>query len=117
MGDTMRITAQVVMRREDGGSILDLGPVTAESADRTAGDLPADRIAEIRRRLEAEGLTVDSGNANTLSVSGPEAVFARLFGLDTAAKGAEAATAARIPADLAPFVAAVFVPPPPEPFR
>jgi hypothetical protein len=47
-------------------------------------------------------------------------VFADLFGMDAAAmagKGTEAAMAPRIRADLVPFVAAVFVPPPPEPFR
>ena len=119
MNKTARMTAQLVMRRADGSSILEPGPVAAESAARTEVDLPANRIAQIRRLLETEGLTVESGNANTLSVSGPAAVFDELSGLDAAtpaAEATEAAMAPRIRADLVPFVAAAFVPPP-EPFR
>ncbi len=117
MGEASTITAQLVMRREDGRSILDLeGPVTAASRQRMAGDLPEARVAEIRARLEAAGFTVEGGNANTLSVSGPARLFAEVFGLDPGAAGAAGvpAHAARIRADLEPYVADVFVPPPPE---
>ena len=117
MNGDVTVTAQLVMKRADGKSIFDLtGPVTADSAQRTAGDLPEDRVELIRGRLGQLGFTVAAGNLNTLSVSGPQALFGEVFGLDAAAalgKGAEA-HAARIRADLAPYVADVFVAPPPE---
>ena len=116
MSQATRITAQLIMRRKDGRSILDLkGPVTAASPNRTAGDLPEDRIAEVRKRLEAAGFAVEGGNANTLSISGPRALFTEVFGLASDASGM-AAQATRIREDLAPYVADVFVPPPPELF-
>jgi hypothetical protein len=104
------LTAQVVMRRADGRSILDIeGPVTAGSTNRTAGDLPAARVAEVRDRLAALGFTVAAGDAAVLSVTGPASLFAEHFGLE-----AGMTEAPRIPPDLAPFLAAVLVPPPPE---
>lgn len=112
MNETAKMTAQIVMRRADGHSILDLGPVTAEAANRTMGDLPPDRVADIQKRLSGLGLTVLSGNANTLSVSGPSTLFQSLFGLEgTSEKGAT-----KIPGELAPYVADVFLPPKPELF-
>jgi hypothetical protein len=54
---------------------------------------------------------VTPGTPGTLSVTAPPAVFARVFGL-TALEGTEVPKA-RVPADLAPFVADVFVTPPP----
>lgn len=117
MNDSNLVTAQLVMRRADGTSILDLkGPLTALSPERTAGDLPEDRVRDIRKRLEGLGFTIAAGSLNTLSVSGPPALFLDVFGLDAAtatARGTEA-HATRIGEDLEPFVADVFVAPPPE---
>ncbi|MFN6979573.1 MAG: hypothetical protein ACK4OP_15695 [Gemmobacter sp.] len=116
MTDVPAITALVVMRRADGRSILDIeGPVTATSANRTAGDLPPDRIAEVRRRLTEAGFAVAGGNDNTLSITGPAALFAETFGLDPAAAtdAGRPAHATRIRPDLEPYVADVFVPPRP----
>ena len=110
MNDGSQIVAQLIMRRADGHSILDLGPMTADSTRLQAGDLTPDRVAEIHRRLEEEGLTVLSGNANTLSVSGPPDLFKELFGLDPA----KPLTAEHIRDDLAPYVADISVVPPPE---
>jgi hypothetical protein len=116
MGESKTLNAELVMRREDGRSILDLeGPVTAGSEQREAGDLPPERIAEIRKRLEQAGFTVEGGNANTLSISGAPALFAEVFGLDPAAPGAtDGAHATRIRRDLEPFVAECFVTAPPD---
>jgi hypothetical protein len=109
MADAAMI-AQVVMRGADGRSILDIeGPLTAAAPDRTAGDLPEARVEEIRGRLEALGFAVEAGDAAALSVTGPAALFAELFGLEPGMTEAP-----RIPEDLAPFLAAVMVPPPPE---
>ena len=117
MNGEVMVTAQLVMKRADGRSILDLtGPLTAASPERTAGDLPEDRVTLVRERLVGLGFTVAAGNLNTLSVVGPQALFGEVFGLDAAtalAQGAEA-HATRIRADLAPYVADVFVAPPPE---
>jgi hypothetical protein len=117
MNGEVTVTAQLVMKRADGRSILDLkGPVAAASPGRTAGDLPEERVALIRERLEALGFTVAAGNLNTLSVGGPQALFGHVFGLDAGtalARGTEA-HATRIRADLEPYVADVFVAPPPE---
>ncbi|SPH23634.1 hypothetical protein DEA8626_02700 [Defluviimonas aquaemixtae] len=117
MNEETPITAQLVMKREDGRSILDLkGPVTAASDNLTAGDLAEDRVAEIRKRLSELGFTIEAGNLNTLSVTAPQSHFTDVFGLDAAravAQGTEA-HAARIRPDLEPYVADVFVAPPPE---
>lgn len=110
MNDHSQITAQLVMRRSDGRSILDLGPITAESDDLRSGDLTPDRIAEIHQRLKGAGLTVLSGNSNTLSVTGPSEVFVTLFGIDPA----DSHQTPHIRADLAPYIADISIPPPPE---
>jgi hypothetical protein len=110
MNDGSQITAQLIMRRADGHSILDLGPMTAAAPNLQAGDLPPDRIAEIYQLLEKAGLSVVSGNANTLSVAGPPTLFRTLFGLEPD----NARSASRIPDNLAPYIADITVPPPPE---
>lgn len=106
------VSAQVVMRRADGRSLLDIeGPITATSPDRTAGDLDPARIERITARLTEAGFTVAAGTPGTLSVTAPPAVFARVFGLS--GPTGTAVQKARVPADLEPFVADVFVTPPP----
>ena len=119
MNDTPRPVAQLVMKRADGHSILDRSePATAGSASLGAGDLPDDRVDHIRRMLSDAGLTVEGGNNNTLSVSGPPEVFIDLFGMDpeSAGRAGTAAHATKLPPDLEPFVADVFVPPGPTLF-
>lgn len=99
--DREGFAAQLVMRREDGRSILDSGS--------SGGAVSPARAAEIRGRLAAMGFTVAAGNLDTLSLTGPPALFAEAFGLVPGVR-----EAARIPEALRPFVAAVFVPPPPQ---
>jgi hypothetical protein len=106
--------AQLVMRREDGRSILDSGEAGRSAA---AGelDVSAERAAAVRKRLEALGFRVTAGNLNTLSISGRRDRFAETFGMeaDAAGKGS-AAHATKIPDELSESVADVFVPPSPE---
>lgn len=111
-------TAQLIMKRSDGRSILDLqGPITATSPERTAGDLPPERIEMIRRLLNEAGFTVLSSNSNTLSIKGSSKAFLEVFGLDTSAKASDAPRRGlRIRDDLRPFVADVFIPPAPKLF-
>lgn len=113
MGD--RGTAQLVMRREDGGSVLSGGPVTAGSLGSV--ELPQARVDEIARRVEALGFGVEAGDRTTLAISGPRERFASVFGLEVAPPaGVSAAHATRIPDELEPFVADVIVPPAPTTF-
>jgi hypothetical protein len=117
MPDESNVHAQLVMKQDDGKSIFDLPQgVTAASGQRTAGDLPRQRIDEIRRRLTEAGFSVEGGNSNTLSIAGPAALFGEVFGLDPAAavETGSAAHATRIRRDFEPYVADVFVPPAPE---
>lgn len=111
-------TAQLIMKRADGRSILDLrGPITATSPERTAGDLPPERIEVIRRLLQEAGFTVVSSNPNTLSITGSSKAFLDIFGLDTTAQGQDTPKrGSKIRDDLRPFVADVFIPPAPEYF-
>lgn len=108
------VVVQLVMKREDGRSVLDLPPAD-ECDDPSAFDVTEARAAEIRARLERLGMKVVSGNLNTLSVEASARLLADHFGL--AAEAAEAGTAAhatRIAPELAPFVADVFITPGPE---
>lgn len=107
MGGTFR--AQLVMRREDGASILDAKP--------GHGDVSPPRAEAIRQRLAQMGFRIEEGNLNTLSVVGPAELFARSFGMheDSATAGA-ALSSSRIPGELADIVAGVFFVPAPELF-
>lgn len=109
-------TAQLVMRSADGRSIFDApGPLTAQTVHDF--DLPEQRIAEIRTRIEALGFSIPAGNANTLSISGPRALFAEVFGMEVGAeRGNIGVHATRIPEELTDEIADVFVPPAPELF-
>lgn len=110
MNGTNQTVVQVVMKNNDGSSIL-----TQEALRAGAGDVSAGRAEEIRAKLVALGLNVVEGNLNTLSVTGTAAQLEEIFGLtkEAAAIGVEA-HAARISNDLEPFVADVFIPQPPE---
>ena len=70
---------------------------------------------EIRGLLADRGITVMGGNSNTLSIAATPDVFETLFGMDpaAAADSGTAAHATRLPPELEPFVADVFVPPGP----
>lgn len=111
-------TAQLIMKRTDGTSILDIpSPVLAASPSRTSGDLPQERIAVIRKLLEQAGFTIHSANPNTLSISGTTKEFIHAFGLDpSSASVPTGREALQIRADLKPYVADVFIPPPPKYF-
>jgi hypothetical protein len=105
--------AQVVMKREDGRSILDVARHTAESAGTL--DVSEERAQAIRAELERLGFTIAGGNLNTLSVSGSSDRFREVFGIEPlAGNSGVAAHATRIPPVLDDKVADVFVPPPPE---
>lgn len=113
MADQEELAAQVVMKREDGRSILDSRGQTAQAAG--ALDVAPARAEEVRRALERHGFRVAGGNLNTLSVTGPAEAFERVFGLHARAREARTgAHATRIPEALQGYVADVFVPPPPD---
>lgn len=108
-----RVTANVVLKREDGRSVLDAaGPITSE----TVGEFSvgAARIAETRRQLEALGFEVAGEGQTTLSITATPERFHEVFALDVAAGTKAPAHAARIPGDLADMMADVFVPPTPQ---
>jgi hypothetical protein len=109
--------AQLVMKREDGTSILDTGE--ALHADRQGRfDVSKERAVEIQHRLQELGFTVTTGNLNTLSISGSRKLFAEIFGLESAARtSGTSAHATRFPANLTKFVADVLIPPGPEFFQ
>lgn len=111
-------TAQLIMKREDGTSLLDLTEerLTAASPALAKADVSDARAADIRKRLEALGFTVAAGNLNTLSLTGPPELFAEQFGFDphAAQEANVAAHAKSIPPELQDFVADVFVTPGPE---
>lgn len=110
-----RYAAQLVMRHEDGGSILSSGPVTAATMSGAA--LPDERVSEIRGRVEALGFAVEAGDATTLSITGPRERFAEVFGLEAdPARAAAGAHATRLPEGLTGYVADVFVPQAPTAF-
>ena len=106
--------AQLVMRREDGRSILNSVDI-GSSAAQGKFDVSENRAAEIRKSLESIGFRVTSGNLNTLSISADRDLFVNTFGIEAGApaKGV-AAHATRIPDALSESVADVFVPPAPE---
>lgn len=114
MNDTPSITAQLVMKRPDGRSILDVDAGTAATTD--LGNVTDDRAAAISSRLEELGFEVQSGNLNTLSISGKDALFEETFGISPFAAMAVGAPAhsTKIPAELNDFIADVFVTPPPD---
>ena len=103
-GDGDMFRAQVVMKAEDGRSIL------TEAMGK--GDVTPARAEEVRRILSEKGFVIEEGNLNTLSIAGDPNLFREAFGM-TETKG-PAAEAQRIAPDLAPFVATVVVTPPPE---
>lgn len=107
--------AQLVMKREDGGSILDKGqPATSGTVDQTG--LSEDRIALIRERVEALGFVVSTQDQNTLSISGSRELFDNVFAMKSgdAGNASEELHAGGIPSELSEFVADVFVTPGPE---
>ncbi len=104
------INAVVVMKREDGLSILDAKEgIRATSAEEY--DVSPARADEIRRRLETIGFEVTSGNLNTISISGSENIFAESFGLIANPPGDAAENhSTKIPDELSDMIADVFVP-------
>jgi len=108
------VNAQLVMKRKDGTSILDAkSAVRAETVGKF--DVSEDREADIRQRVEALGFTVTAGDRNTLSISGPRELFAKIFGFEAAGEASgEGTHATKIPPELADGVADVIVTPPPE---
>ncbi|WP_424928239.1 hypothetical protein [Amaricoccus tamworthensis] len=110
MADDDVINAQLVMIRDDGSSILEDGP--------SLKDTSPERRTAISARLESLGFQVVTGDGNTLSISGSADRFAEVFGLDAKLlHHGLAASASKIPEQLEPYVADVFVPPTPELFR
>ncbi len=109
------IHAQLVMKREDGSSILDAGqPSTSENIGQAG--LPEDRIARIRGRVEALGFVVSAQDPNTLSISGARELFDNVFAMEpgSADEPSTGLHAGGIPSELSDFVADVFVTPGPE---
>ncbi len=106
-GDGEMFRAQLVMKAEDGRSIL------TEAMGK--GDVTPARAEQVRKVLSEKGFVIEEGNLNTLSIAGDPGLFREVFGL-SAAEGpvSEGAQAQHIAPDLAPFVATVVVTPPPE---
>ena len=121
MNGNASVVAQLIMKRADGTSILDLKdqPVTATSPDLNSADVSQARAEEISALLTNLGFTIEAGNLNTLSISGSADLFVEHFGLDpeAAQSAGVPAHANRISPDLESFVADVFVAPAPEMFR
>ena len=114
MAEPEKVVAQLVMKRSDGQSILNVDASTAASAG--AGDVPEDRAEMIRGQLEQMGFDVQAGNLNTLSIAANDKLFEDTFGISPSSAlhaGAEA-HATKTPSELEEFVADVFVTPPPE---
>ncbi len=114
-----RVTAQIILRGEDGRSILDAGgPITAGTV--RAFMLPAERIEEAVRRLRELGLDVEPAGGPVLSATAEAPLFERLFHTTLRpapdGHGLVADPEPRVPDELADIVAAVMVPPPPELF-
>lgn len=109
-----RFSAQLVLKTEDGRSLLDAeGAVTAARIAEFA--VPEARIAFVRDELRKLGFQIPQGDATTLSVVGTKAQFAEVFGLEVDVDDAGvAAHATRIPDVLSAHVATVFVTPKPE---
>jgi hypothetical protein len=113
MTDQGKFGAQVVLKREDGRSILDTQGQTQGTAG--AMDVSPERAEAARHALEKHGFKVTEGNLNTLSVSGAPETFEDVFGLHVRAPETNVgAHATRMPDDLRGYVADVFVMPPPE---
>lgn len=109
--DEQPMNAQAVIKRADGGSILSTdGPVTARTLKEVA--VEPDRMDQARRRLEAQGFTVQTGDATSLSIEGPVTQFQAVFGVGPDDVEAEAT----VPDDLDDIVAGVIVPQAPELF-
>ena len=106
-GDAM--TAQIVVKRADGRSILDTNKaITAQTLKDLA--VEPERMEAARRRLEGLGFKVGVGDATGLSVQGPVERFRTVFavGPDDVERDAD------IPDDLADLIAGVVVPRAPE---
>ena len=109
-----RYSAQVVLRNEEGFSILDAeGPVTAEVIGRFA--VSEERIEATRQKLKELGFEPKTNDRTTISVTGDKDRVREVFGLaaDAGEKGVEA-HATEIPEDLRDAVADVIVTPGPE---
>ena len=109
-----RFSAQLVLKAEDGTSILDAKG--AMTADRVAEfKVRDDRVAFVRAHLQKLGFDVPQGDAMTLSIVGPRTLFAKVFGLEVdVQQTGVGAHATHIPEVLSDYVADVFVTPKPE---
>ena len=124
------VVAQVVLRAADGSSILESDePMTAELVERYK--INDDRLRVAREKLSGHGFDVMAAGPFSLSIRGDKRKFEEVFGtrlqerqIEPAQPGAtddlktffEPQAPVEVPADLAPFVATVTFPTPPELF-
>ncbi|MET1411235.1 hypothetical protein ABVF61_03150 [Roseibium sp. HPY-6] len=111
--DNVTYGAQVVLKRADGTSILDVQEsVTASVLDKYR--VPEDTVAAAAKALEALGFRIAGNDGTTLSIEGSRQTFIDVFGLEVGAEAAGvAAHATQVPDEIKPYVADVIVPPGP----
>jgi hypothetical protein len=116
VSESNMIVAQLVMKDEDGSSILTKDAGRVETA--STGDLKPERVEAIVERLEKRGFEVLSSNLNTLSIAAPDPLFVECFGVSASAlKSGEASLdSAKMEDQFEPLVADIFVPPAPQTF-
>jgi hypothetical protein len=123
---TEQIIAEVVLRAEDGSSIVSSAePVTAESVERFK--INAKQVLQAREHLLAYGFKVEAAGPFSFSISCEKEAFERVFKTELRAVTKEDSlignmtfykvlSPIRIPEGLASFVSAVTLPVPPDLF-
>jgi hypothetical protein len=104
------IVGQVILRDEKGKSILDAeGAITS----RNVGDfrISPEQVDAAAAKLEDLGFVIERKDDLGLSVSGPEELFRRVFHI---APSTTPPTKARVPDELAAYIADVVIPEAPE---
>lgn len=116
-----RITAEVVLRKADGTSILDAdGPITAVTINQYR--VEKEVIDDATQQLNQLGLTVVQTGATSVSVETDQTTFETLFGtklnvetdVDTNATHYTTTAPVKIPPSLQEWVADVILPEPPQ---
>ncbi|MCI5208985.1 MAG: hypothetical protein D3910_09350 [Candidatus Electrothrix sp. ATG2] len=115
-GRLMNISAQVVLKRADGSSILD--STTPPLTSNNIGEffVEPDRIKKAQIRLKRFGFSVGSHNKVSLSITGSIELFTRVFGIDEdmiSSNSSDYIHATVIPYELKNLIADVYVPRPP----
>lgn len=109
-GTCAMTVGQVILKDEKGKSILDTkAAITSENVGQFR--IPAERVEKTAAKLKDMGFAIESKDELGISVSGPEALFKRIFDL-SASSACDAK--ARIPKQLSDYVAGVVIPEAPE---